>query len=147
MLDFEKNTTRHQPLRICLNGQERPTTQMSDEGDVQIDIAPRRRETLNLDDHAQQEDHYSSQKNTLGVLEIKRQNTPGDDMIDEINFNSPTKSRKTPLGGMEAESKLTAKKKKKRLSQDQRNIKFSTGEPYLEYLPHLLNKDNKVNLL
>jgi hypothetical protein len=36
------------------------------------------------------------------------------------------------------------KRKKKKFSQDQnqRVIKFSTGEPYLEYLPHMLAKDN-----
>lgn len=40
------------------------------------------------------------------------------------------------------------KRKKKKFSHDQnqnRVIKFSTGEPYLEYLPHMLAKDaNKV---
>jgi hypothetical protein len=38
------------------------------------------------------------------------------------------------------------KKKKKKLSIDDRNrvIKFTTGEPYLEYLPNMLNKDGKV---
>jgi hypothetical protein len=38
------------------------------------------------------------------------------------------------------------KKKKKKLSIDDRHrvIKFTTGEPYLEYLPNMLNKDGKV---
>jgi hypothetical protein len=38
------------------------------------------------------------------------------------------------------------KKKKKKLSCDERNrvIRFTTGEPYLEYLPNMLNKEGKV---
>ena len=68
-------------------------------------------------------------------------------MIDEINFDSPHKYN----GGMETESKMTAsKKKKKKLSHDHGNrvIKFSTGEPYLEYLPHMLSsKDKQVHFL
>lgn len=38
------------------------------------------------------------------------------------------------------------KKKKKKFSHDHGNrvIKFSTGEPYLEYLPNMLSKETKV---
>ena len=39
------------------------------------------------------------------------------------------------------------KRKKKKFSHDNnhnRVIKFSTGQPYLQYLPHMLAKDNKV---
>jgi hypothetical protein len=49
----------------------------------------------------------------------------------------------------EQESKLI-KKKKKKLSHDHGNhrvIKFSTGEPYLEYLPNMLSKETKVTVL
>ena len=38
------------------------------------------------------------------------------------------------------------KKKKKKLSCDERNrvIRFTTGEPYLEYLPNMLSKDKVI---
>jgi hypothetical protein len=40
------------------------------------------------------------------------------------------------------------KKKKKKLSHDERNrvVRFTTGEPYLEYLPNMLNKEGSVHL-
>ena len=42
---------------------------------------------------------------------------------------------------------IVNKKKKKKLSHDNpRIVKFSTGEPYLEYLPNMLSKDAKVYL-
>ena len=47
----------------------------------------------------------------------------------------------------EVESKVSGipKKKKKKLSHDNpRIVKFSTGQPYLEYLPNMLSKDTKV---
>ena len=38
------------------------------------------------------------------------------------------------------------KKNKKRLSIDERQrvIRFTTGEPYLEYLPNMLSKDKVI---
>lgn len=41
------------------------------------------------------------------------------------------------------------KKKKKKLSCDERNrvIRFTTGEPYLEYLPNMLSKDKVLFVL
>jgi len=43
---------------------------------------------------------------------------------------------------------VSHRKKKKKLSHDNhRVIKFSTGEPYLEYLPNMLSKDTKVRFI
>jgi hypothetical protein len=43
---------------------------------------------------------------------------------------------------------MDIKKKKKKLSHDERSrvVRFTTGEPYLEYLPNMLNKDGSVPL-
>ena len=94
----------------------------------------------------------ASNKNAaFGVLEIKDKNFNHSEEIEEIDINSPERRRRQGLHvEYEVESKMEVgnKKKRKKLSHDnQRVIKFSTGEPYLEYLPNMLSKDAKVHSL
>jgi len=86
-----------------------------------------------------------SNRNNFGVLGINEKNNNGEE-IEEINLNSPERRRRQNLHvEYDEESKISGNKKKKKNFHDNHNrvIKFSTGEPYLEYLPNLLAKETK----
>ena len=90
-----------------------------------------------------------SGKPNFGLLQIKEKNHQSEE-IEEIDLNSPEKRRRQGLHieyEVESKMEIVSKKKKKKLSHDNpRIVKFSTGEPYLEYLPNMLSKDAKVYL-
>lgn len=96
------------------------------------------RDRFNLDEN-------TPARMTQGVLEIKENHRCEE--IEEIDLNSPERRRQATRKEEEI-SRLEIKKKKKKLSHDERNrvIRFTTGEPYLEYLPNMLSKDASVPL-
>ncbi len=99
------------------------------EEDDDIDNFKRRKELMTIED---------ASKNPFGVLEVKEESNQGEE-IEEIDFNSPERRRRMQLHvEQEQDFKVLKKKKKKIPHPNQRIIKHSTGEPYLEYMPAML---------
>jgi hypothetical protein len=76
-------SSRNEPLRICLNGEEHHFTNEENEEEIESDRFRRRRDTLNPDD--------TPAKNSLGVLEFKEQHHCEE--IEELDLNSPERRR------------------------------------------------------
>lgn len=89
--------------------------------------------------------HYGNITHTSrrdGLLKIN-EDKKGED-LEEIDLNSPERRKQLNKIVEDAQVEKAQKKKKHKkysLDPNRHVIKHSTGEPYLEFLPNLLNKE------